>query len=115
MLTFLKLPETHPKVYLQFKNKLLGIKRTPKSFCRSPIDVVLEQTLNADVACQRTGVSALTNSVSTWQRRAEPHFLRTTIIGQDFEDLGMTKKEDVLNNLRPHRIRNDHMQTWINL
>ena len=104
----LKLPETYPEVYLEFKNKLSGIKRTPKSFSRSPIDLVLEQTISADAACQRTGVSALTNSISARQRWAESHFLRTTIISNVFEDLVMTKKEDVSNNLRPHRIRNDH-------
>ena len=45
----LKLPETHPEVYLKFKNKLFGCKRTPKSFSRSPINLVLEQT-NANAA-----------------------------------------------------------------
>ena len=79
-----------------------------KIFFRSPIDLVLEQTINADAACQRAGVSALTNSISARQRWAESHFLRTTIISKVFEDLGMTKKEDVSNNFRPHRIRNDH-------
>ena len=45
----LKLPETHPEVYLKLKNKLFGCKRTPKSFSRSPINLVLEQT-NANAA-----------------------------------------------------------------
>ena len=70
---------------------------------------MLKQTINADAACQRTGVSALTNSISAWQIWAESHFLRTTIISNVFEDLRMTKKEDVSNNLRPHRIRNDNV------
>ena len=38
----------------------------------------------------------------------ESCFLQTTIISKVFEDLGMTIKEDVSNNLRPHWIRNDH-------
>ena len=61
MITFLKLTETHPEVYLEFKKKLFGIKKTPKYFSSSPIDLVLQQTINADAACQRAGVSALTN------------------------------------------------------
>ena len=105
----LKLPETHPEVCLEFKNKLFRIKQTPISFSRSPVDLALEQRINADAACQRTGVSALTNSISAWQIWAESHFLRTTIISNVFEDLRMTKKEDVSNNLRPHRIRNDNL------
>ena len=48
----LERPETHPEVYLEFKNKLFEIKRTPKSFSRSSIDLVLEQAINADAACQ---------------------------------------------------------------
>ena len=34
--------------------------------------------------------------------------LQTTIISNVFEDLVMTKKEHVPNNLRPHGNRNDH-------
>ena len=70
----LKLPETHPEVYLEFKNKLFEIKRTPKSFSRSPIGLAVEKTINANAAWQRTGVSALTNSISTRQRWAESNF-----------------------------------------
>ena len=51
------------------------IKQTPKSFSRNPIYLALEQTVNADAACQRAGVSALTNSISARQRCAESHFL----------------------------------------
>ena len=39
------------------------------------MDLVLEQTINADAACQRAGLSALINSVSARQRWEEPHFL----------------------------------------
>ena len=52
--------------------------------------------------------SALTYSISARQRWAESDFLRTTIIRKVFKGLGMTKKENVSNNLRSHRIRNDH-------
>ena len=64
----LNLPETYRNVYLEFKIRLFGIERTPKSFSRSPIDLVLERTINADTACQRAWVSALTNSISARQR-----------------------------------------------
>ena len=51
------------------------MKRTPKSFSRGPIDLRIEKTINADAACPRTGVSALTNSISARQVWAESHFL----------------------------------------
>ena len=75
---------------------------------RSPIDLVLEATKNTDAACQRTGVLALTKSIFAWKKWAESHFPQTAIISKVFEGLGMTKKEDVSNNLRPYRIHNDH-------
>ena len=47
----LKLQQTHPKVYAEFKDGLFSIKRTNKSFSGIPIDLTLEQTINADAAC----------------------------------------------------------------
>ena len=60
-------PDTHPEVYEEFKKRKFGIKRTSKSFSRSPIDLALELTINADAANQRTGISSLTNSISARQ------------------------------------------------
>ena len=47
----LRMPETHPQVYAEFKKGGFSIKRTKKSFSGSPIDLTLEQTINADSAC----------------------------------------------------------------
>ena len=57
----------------------IAIKRTTKPFSASPIDLTLEQTINADAASQRTGISSLTNSISARQRWAESHYLRTML------------------------------------
>ena len=43
----LDLQETHPQVYDDFKKGWFGVKRTSKSFSRSPVDLTLEQTINA--------------------------------------------------------------------
>ena len=48
----LKLSETHKDVYDEFKKGCFGIKRTKKDFSRLPIDLTLEQTVNADAASQ---------------------------------------------------------------
>jgi hypothetical protein len=50
----LKLNETHPEVYREFKSGCFSIKRTSKTFSRLPIDLTLEQTVNPDAACQRS-------------------------------------------------------------
>lgn len=51
----LKVAETHPDLYEQFKNGFFCIQRTSKPFSKQPIDLVLEQTINADAARRLTG------------------------------------------------------------
>ena len=48
----LKLSETSKDVYDGFKKGCFGIKRTKEDFSRLPIDLTLEQTVNADAASQ---------------------------------------------------------------
>lgn len=101
-------PETHPEVYEDFKKGWFGVKRTSKSFSRGPIDLTLEQTINADAASQKMGISFITDSISARQRWAESHFLRTAVISSVFEELGMTKKEDISKDLKNYRIKSDN-------
>ena len=49
----LKLSETHPEVSKVFQEGCFVIKRTQKDFLVLPIDLTLEQTINADAACQK--------------------------------------------------------------
>ena len=51
-----------------------------KTSSGNPIDLTLEQTVNADASSQRTGIASMTNSISPHQHWVESHFLRTTII-----------------------------------
>ena len=46
----LKLKITHPEVHKEFKNGCFSLKRTKKPFSRLPVDLTLEQTINADAA-----------------------------------------------------------------
>ena len=101
----LKVPETHPEVYNEFKKGLFAIQRTTKSFSASPIDLTLEQTINADAGSQRTGIASLTNSISARQRWAESYFLRMSIISNVYNDLDLTKIENITTKLKPHVIK----------
>lgn len=51
---------THPGLRIKMEQGTFGIKRTPKSYSRQPVDLTLEQTINADAANKLTG--RLTNS-----------------------------------------------------
>ena len=57
----LKLSETHPEVYKDFQEGSFAIKRTQKDFSALPIDLTLEETINADASRQKTGITSLTN------------------------------------------------------
>ena len=104
----LKLKETHPEIYEEFKDGLFSVKRTNKPFSGSPIDLTLEQTINKDAASKRIGIAAMTNSISARQRWAESHFIRTSILSHVFQEAGMHKKEDVTHGLKKHAIRKDN-------
>ena len=62
--------------------------RTSNSSSRSPIDLALEQIINADATIQKTGILSLTNSVSARQQWVESHLLRMSVT-----KLKMTKKK----------------------
>ena len=72
----LKIEETHPSLAREIRCGRFGVKRTSKNFSRMPIDLTLEQTINADAASQRTGILSITNSVSARKRWVQSHFLR---------------------------------------
>ena len=101
----LKLKNSHPNIYEEFKNGCFSLKRTSKPFSRIPINLTLEQTVNADAACQRSGIISLTNSISARQRWAQSHSIRTSILSKLFEELGMTSKEDISEELKLHRVK----------
>ena len=56
-----ELPQSHPEVYQDFTNGLFSIRRTAKPFSGSPIVLTLEQTINADAANQKKGITSVTN------------------------------------------------------
>lgn len=90
-----------------FMRGAFGVKRTNNKFSRSPVDLTLEQTINADAASSLTGVTHFTNSVSARQRWALSHNMRTKIISRLFEELKITSSNDTVRELENHRIEKD--------
>ncbi|GFS49279.1 uncharacterized protein TNCV_2410881 [Trichonephila clavipes] len=95
----------HPGLEEDFQKGFFGIKRTNKPFSRQPIDLTLEQTINADAARTLTGIAHLTNSISARQRWARSHDIRSIIITHVLEEIGITKKQDISTELQPHNIK----------
>ena len=57
----INMEETQAGITEVLANGALSIHRTDKSFSRSPIDLTLEQTINADAASCQTGIAAFSS------------------------------------------------------
>lgn len=108
----------YPGLKTHLSNGGLGIKRTTKQFSRIPIDLTLEQTINADASNRFTGISALTNNTYARERWAKSHSLRTQLISNFLISIGMEKNDDAASDLRESNIKNnlskmEHIMTVI--
>ena len=103
--SILKLNETHPEVYNEFKEGWFARRRIEKPFSSTAIYLTLKQTINVEAASQCLGVLSITNSISARQRWAESHYLRTSIVSTLLEHLGVTKKYYVSQHIKPNRIK----------
>ena len=101
----LKLKNSHADIYEEFENGCFSLKRTSKPFPGISIHLTLEQTINADGACQRSSIILLTNSMFAQQRWAQSHLIRTSILSKLFVELQMTNKEDISEELKLHRVK----------
>lgn len=78
----------------EFECVALSIRRTAKNFSRSPIDLTLEQTINANAANRLTGITSFTNSITARQRWSETHTARTAIITNFLEFVQLVKFDE---------------------
>ncbi|KAG8177854.1 hypothetical protein JTE90_027120 [Oedothorax gibbosus] len=108
--SLMNVAETHPKLFDEFQKGLFGIQRTDKPYSKQPIDLVLEQTINADAARRLTGIMQFTNSISARQRWALSHDIRSTIISYVNKYLDLQKEQDVTTELTNHNIKNNIRQ-----
>ena len=100
----LKLKNSHPNIYEEFQNGCFSLKRASEPLSRIQIDLTLEQTINADAACQHSGIILLTNSISVQQCWAQSHSIYTSILSKLFEELGMTSEVDISEELKLHLV-----------
>ena len=86
----------------------VGIKKTPKAFSQIPVDLSLEQTINADAASQQKGIGYLRDSIAVHKKWAESHFLRMSIISDIYLEYALPGKEHITNDLRYYKIQKDN-------
>ncbi|KAH9635594.1 hypothetical protein HF086_012263 [Spodoptera exigua] len=92
--------------YSEFRRGAFGIRRTAANFSRSPVDLTLEQTINADASNQLADNLAA-DSISARQRWALSHSMRTKILTSIKQNIGLTQKDDTSHSLQQSKIKKD--------
>lgn len=104
----MNLPHTHPGLKELLAEGLFSIRRTDNNFNRLPVDLTLEQIVNADAASRMTGYVDSTNNYSARLRWSITKFSRAAVIGEMMEMVGMNKANDCHSELSESRIRRDN-------
>ncbi|GFW82708.1 uncharacterized protein TNCV_3492801 [Trichonephila clavipes] len=94
-----KVDETHPGLKNYFMNGCFGIKRTDKPFSSIIIDLILEQTINAEAARCLSGIAHFINSLAARQRWTKSHSIRAIIISYVLDVCGLKQLQDVQKSL----------------
>ena len=106
-LDLLNIDDTHPGLRDILEDGVFSVRRTHHQFSRCPVDLILEQTVNADAASRQTGLVTATNNYGARLRWMLTKSSRAAFIGQVREMAGLTNKEDVTAELQPSRVRRD--------
>ena len=100
----LNVHKDHPELALEYEKGMFGIKKTNNPFSRIPVDLTLEQTVNADAARSLTGTTNMTNNISARQRWAISSSIRTAIVSHTYDVTGLKKQQDVTSDLEKSKI-----------
>jgi hypothetical protein len=108
ILKLLNIDNTHPGLKMVLQDGNLGIKRTNKPFSGTPIDQTLEQTANKDAASRLTGISCFTQNIGARKRWNINKSMRTSVVKELNELVGISSTLDVYQELRPNQIKKDN-------
>lgn len=89
--SFVNIDTSHSGLREELLRGALSMRRTSKNFCRSPVDLTHEQTVNTNAANKLTGISAFTNNLHARKRWSETHTARTAVITNFFEFINLVK------------------------
>ena len=107
-LDLLNMENTHPGIRTNFENGALSIRRSDRAFARCPVDIVLEQTVNADAASRTTGISAFALSEGARNRWMMTHSVRSSLNGALLNIAGLQPAEETAKSLQTHRVKKDN-------
>lgn len=104
----IKLKMDDSALIAEFRQGAFGVRRTNSCLGRSPVDLTLEQTINADAGNTLTGVSHFTNSIAARQRWALSHSIRTKILSAVKAEVGLSRADDTSHSLQKNQIEKDN-------
>lgn len=107
-LNLINLPTTHPGLKELLTGGLFSIRRTNNHFSRLPVDLTLEQTVNADAASRMTGYTAATNNYSARLRWSVTKGSRAAVISAALDLAGMQADSGSQAELSSSRICRDN-------
>ena len=84
---YIRLKQENLHLVTEFRRGAFGIRRTKVNFARSPVDLTLELTINADASNQLSNNLAA-DSISTRQIWAPNHSIRTKILTAIKQNIG---------------------------
>lgn len=108
----INIDKTHPGLSKYLESGALSVRRTTKNFYRSPVDLTLEQTINANAANKLTGISSFTNSIFARQRWAETHSARKAVITYLLEHLKLDQLNENSTSERQNRVFNGQVENF---
>jgi hypothetical protein len=107
-LNLVNMENTHPGIRRILQNGALSVTRSSHSFSRTPVDITLEQTVNADAASRLTCIAAFGRSESARRRWMITMSVRSVTVGHLLTRCGLKSKEDISKSQRPYRVNKDN-------
>lgn len=103
-LDIMNVEDSHPGLREILEKGAFTVHRTDHAFSHVPVDLTLEQTVNADAASRLTGITSATNNYSARLRWMITKSTRASFISLVQEMAGLIVKDDVAAEFQPARI-----------
>ena len=115
-LDLMNIDDSHPGLRQILDNGGFSVRRSNNAFARIPVDLTLEQTVNADAASRMTGYTSSTNNYSSRVRWSVTKSSRAALVNEALTMVDMDNTRDTQTDLSPSRIKrvNEDLQKVIN-
>ena len=105
-----RIQEADPKLRELLEKGAFSIRRTPKNYSRSAVDLSLEQSVNRDSASSMRGIVSFRNSDAALRRWSITMTQRAMAVTELCTFTGLENGEQATAQCRPSRIRKDNSQ-----